>query len=299
MDPVKMDKSRQNLLLLFSAVRLHKKTHLPPGGGHLVWPGPMVMTQRPTRLVQRKTRSLGCKDSRDVARAGAFGVLTAFATSLESLHLQLLVPLFTQLVVIFVLIVWPCHTSQSPPGSAGWAQMVQYYPKLHVPNCPQLFQIFPNCSELFLTALYCPQLFQTVPNCFKCTKLYQTVPDFTKLFRTVSNCLKLSQTVPYCSEVFWIVPYYPKLSQSSNFQPSPIRGSLIQAKPIFTHLQAPLVLQLPKSCHIWQAVVTNVHEEFPCSEATEWKTSWSQLRASWNWDVSSPAEEFPLAQLAP
>ena len=38
---------------------------------------------RPTCWVQRKKRSLWCKESWDVGWAGAFGVLTAAATSLE------------------------------------------------------------------------------------------------------------------------------------------------------------------------------------------------------------------------
>ena len=39
-----------------------------------------------------------------MARAGAFGALTAFATSLESMHIRLLVSLFTQLVGLLVVL---------------------------------------------------------------------------------------------------------------------------------------------------------------------------------------------------
>ena len=41
-----------------------------------------------------------------LALASASGVLTAFATSLESVLLQLLVLLFTQLVRHFVFLIW-------------------------------------------------------------------------------------------------------------------------------------------------------------------------------------------------
>ena len=81
------------------------------------------MTQRQTRWVQRETWSLRCKGSRDVAFAGACGVLTTLATSLESLHLLFHVPHFTQLVSLFVVLGAPPYTGQPPPCGGSWAQI--------------------------------------------------------------------------------------------------------------------------------------------------------------------------------
>ena len=75
-------------------------------------------------LVQRVSRSLKCKNSKDVACAGDLGVLTTLATPLEFLHLQLLVPLFTQILDLFFLLVRPHHTSRLRPGGCGRANSI-------------------------------------------------------------------------------------------------------------------------------------------------------------------------------
>ena len=51
-------------------------------------------------------------DSSDLARASTSGAFTALATYLESVLLQLIVLLFTQLVRLFVFLVRLCQTSR-------------------------------------------------------------------------------------------------------------------------------------------------------------------------------------------
>ena len=70
----------------------------------------------------RQGARLQCNDSRDVGCASAFGVLTTLAACLESLHLRLLVSLFTHLVCLFVVVVAPPCRGRPMPGSSGWAQ---------------------------------------------------------------------------------------------------------------------------------------------------------------------------------
>ena len=97
--------------------------HLPQaGGGRPLWGGLTRPTHMPTRWVQSRTRSLKCKDSMDQASVGAINVLTALATSLKSLHLWLLVPLFTQLIGLLATLVGPPRRGQLLPGAGGWAQ---------------------------------------------------------------------------------------------------------------------------------------------------------------------------------
>ena len=101
---------------------LHWNAHLPPPhGGRPVCGDATWMTQRSTRWVQRGTWSLWCKYSMDVA---SMWRLTVLATSLESLHLRLHVPHFSQVVCIFAVLATPPRTGGPPVGGGSLAQTV-------------------------------------------------------------------------------------------------------------------------------------------------------------------------------